>query len=315
MAGIKETPTNVRVYYKSMKDAYTLKREEALKNLVELRAKVDDLYNIVSTDFENNQKDYNINLNDYIEFKNNEYIDGKFLRTAKGIVINRDGNYELVGRNFDIYQLAKTQKDIVDIQKNIDFCNKLLNVTVNEYINLVKLFYSKVQEQMVINGYGYVFEGFMGWICINRAKNKFNGTRIDYQKTKERKAQLLAEGKKLYNKEEAEWCKQNGIEYKAEDGRVMQNMEYFYEIPLIGCKLPNGSDIKFQCADYRSHSLRGTTNKDILEQSGGDKYKICAYDVDMRTKLNICLQADKMLYTKFIRNENQTANVVRPIDR
>ena len=92
-------------------------------------------------------------------------------------------------------------------------------------------------------------------------------------------------------------------------------MEYFYEIPLIGCKLPNGSDIKFQCADYRSHSLRGTTNKDILEQSGGDKYKICAYDVDMRTKLNICLQADKMLYTKFIRNENQTANVVRPIDR
>ena len=39
MAGIKETPTNFRVYYTSMKNAYTQRKEEAtgvLKDLINL---------------------------------------------------------------------------------------------------------------------------------------------------------------------------------------------------------------------------------------------------------------------------------------
>lgn len=313
--GIKETPTNFRVYYASMKNTYTQKRKEALEVLEDLTSTLNNLYSTVSEDFKNNKKDFPINLEDYPEYKFNAYSNGTFLRVAKGIFMNHKGNYEAVGRNFDIYKLAKCQKDIYNINEDIKLYNKLLDLKVGEYGAILKAYYTKVQEKMIIDGYGYVFDGLMGWICINRAKYTSKKRNIDYKATKERKAQLLAEGKRIYNKEEAEWCEKNGLEYNAEDGRVFQNLEFVYEIPLLNCRLPNGSDIKFQTADYRGHHLRGKTNGDILLESGGDIHKICQYDVDIRTKLNICLEADKMLYTKFIRNENQQSSNIKSSSR
>lgn len=311
MAGIKETPTNFRVYYTSMRNAYTQKKEDSIKLLEELYKKVDSLRETIDKDFITNKKDYPINLYDYKEYKDNKYIDGTFLRVAKGVFANREGNYELIGRNFDIYELAKTQKDIIDTNKTIEFCNKLLNITIKEYSNFLKLYYTEVQKKLIIDGYGYVFSGMTGWICINRCHIIKKTPHIDFQATKERKAQLIAEGKKLYNKEEAEWCKANGIEYKAEDGRVYQDIDYIYEIPLIDCRLPNGNSIRFKTADYRGTSVRGKRNGDLLRESNGDKNKICQYDVDIRTKLYVCLEADETLYNKFIRNENQKASIVR----
>lgn len=311
MVGVKETPTNFRVYYTSMKDAYTQKKEEAIILLESLYKKVNELREIVDKDFTINRNDYPIDLNKYQEFKDNKYIDGSFLRVAKGILANRDGNYELIGRNFDVYSLAKAQKDIVDTNKTIDFCNKLLNITLKEYNNLIKLYYTEVQKKLILDGYGYVFAGMTGWICINRCHIIKRKPHIDFKATKERKAKLLAEGKKLYNKEEAEWCKANGIEYKAEDGRVYQNIEYVYEFPLLDSKVKDGANLKFTTSDYRSNKIRGKTNADLFREANGDKNKICDIDVDIRTKLYLCLEADDTLYNKFIRNETQKASVVR----
>lgn len=305
MAGIKETPTNFRVYYKSMKDAYTQKKEEAVVCLEDLRNTLNNLYETVSTDYANNRKDFLVNLDNFKEYKTNKYIDGKFLRVAKGVLINREGNYELIGRSFDVYKLAKVQKDIYDIEKDIILYDKLLALPIMKYAELLKLYYTKVHEFMILEGYGYAFEGNLGCICINRGKYAIDKRNIDYQATKERKAQLIAEGKRIYNKEEAEWCEKNGIEYDGVDCRVYQDLEYVYEVPLLYCRIPNGDAIKFTPADYRGHNIRGKSNKDILNETNGDKYKICQYDIDLKTKLNICLEADKTLYTKFIRNENQ----------
>lgn len=311
MTGVKETPTNFRVYYTSMKDAYTHKKEEAIGLLESLYKKVNELRETIDKDFTINRNEYPVDLNKYQEFKDNKYIDGSFLRVAKGIFANRDGNYELIGRNFDIYSLAKAQKDIVDTNKTIDFCNKLLNITLKEYNNLLKLYYTEVQKKLILDGYGYVFAGMTGWICINRCHIIKRKPHIDFKATKERKAKLLAEGKKLYNKEEAEWCKANGIEYKAEDGRVYQTVEYVYEFPLLDSKVKDGANLKFTTSDYRSSKIRGKTNADLFREANGDKNEICNIDVDIRTKLYLCLEADDTLYNKFIRNETQKASVVR----
>ena len=37
----------------------------------------------------------------------------------------------------------------------------------------------------------------------------------------------------------------------------------------------------------------------------GNTTKICELPLDLKTKVTLCDKADKILYTKFIRNENQ----------
>src|SRR5574344_1535168 len=101
--GIKETPTNIKVYYKSMINAVTQKKEQA----------VEAYENLVS-------------LDKYPEFISNTYNEGRFFKVAKGMFINRSNNYELVADLFNLYNLAKHQKDIHDIKKQIELYDKML---------------------------------------------------------------------------------------------------------------------------------------------------------------------------------------------
>ena len=108
-----------------------------------------------------------------------------------------------------------------------------------------------------------------------------------------------------YNKEEAEWCKRNNIEYDGVEFRVFKDNEYCYEFPLINCRIPNGRKYKLTVTDYRATSVRGKTNEQLIEEYKRDKNKICELPVDVKTKLSMCNEVDKTLYLNFIRNENQ----------
>lgn len=302
---IKEIPTNYRVYYKSMRNAYTQIRDEALSNLNKLEESEFNIYKTVDDNVESYKNEFNIDLYQYEEYKNNNYIDGTFLKTAKGAFINRKNNYTLVTDLFNLYNLAKKQKEIYDVKNDIELYDKILSLKLKDYNNILKVFYSKVHERMILKGEGYVFENQIGWTCINRCHIEKSSPHINFIATQKRREQLKAEGKRIYNKEEAAWCKANGIEYDAVDPRVYLNDEYCYEIPLLGCKLPNGYKYKLDITDYRNRSLRGKTNKELLLECNNDVESICNLPVDLRTKLNMCVEVDKTLYTNFIRNENQ----------
>ena len=94
----------------------------------------------------------------------------------------------------------------------------------------------------------------------------------------------------------------NNIEYNGVDGRVYSNHEYVYEIPLINCRLPNGRSFKLEPTDYRAYKVRGKTNQDLIEECNRDVDKICELPVDIKTKLTMSVEVDKMLYLNFIRN-------------
>lgn len=81
--------------------------------------------------------------------------------------------------------------------------------------------------------------------------------------------------------------------------------EYCYEIPLIASKMPNGNKLKLEISDYRHASLRGNTNDQLIELCNNDITKICELPIDLKTKVTLCDKTDKILYTKFIRNEGQ----------
>ena len=303
--GIKETPTNIKVYYNSMKEAITRKHKETVEAFDSLRLLMSISYEEIKSNIDVYKKDFKVDLTDYPEFIEDKYIDGTFLKVAKGMFINRKNNYKLVADLFNLYNYAKKQKEKHDLMHKIELYEKMLQVSVKEYTDILRIYMTEVHKKMVLNGEGYVFGENIGWICVNRCLIGKSKPKLDYAATKRKKEEIIKAGKRLYNKEEADWCKRNGLEYDAEDYRVFISKEYCYEIPLLNCKLPNGTKYKLDIADYRHASVRGKTNEDLIKECNYDTNKICELQVDLKTKVTLCDQADKILYTKFIRNEAQ----------
>lgn len=311
---IKHIATKYSDYYKVLKKQVTEERQQCLNNIDRKYELAKDLHTKIKGNIEV-YSDFGINLLGYKEFVDNTYITGKFHTAAKSLFINRKDNYNLVGELFELYNLAKYQKDIYNLNKELSKLDKILSLSSKEYNEILRIFYYKVIERMIKYGEGYSFEGCLGWLVINRCRLNKPRPKLDFAATKRNKEKLLAEGVELYDKNKEEWCRKNCIPYKATDYRVYLNKEYVYEIPLLNCSIPNGSKFRFECIDLRGAKLRGKTNVDILRECNSDIDKILALPLDMKTKLTICLEADKTLYTNFIRNENQEPLIIRKIDR
>ena len=306
MAKIKPMPVHIREYYKAMKEAYTQKKDEALNEREELISEVDSLQQDILERHEDYLK-YKINLSEYPEFINNEYTDGSFRKMCKGAYLNKNNGYELTADLHNLLKLADKQYRIYELKNQIELYNKILSVKTNEYVRYMREYFNEVHKKMIIEGCAYHFGNNIGDVLINRVKISSNRKYIDYKATKERKAEILAKGGRIYDKSEAEWCEKNGIEYKAEDGRVYLNNEYFYEIFMCNRRFSEASSFEFTPQDYRSVELRGKSNKQLIEECNNDLNKICELPIDMKSKLHMCVEVDKMLYTNFIRNEGQTS--------
>lgn len=311
---IKETPIGYKAYYKLMK-------ERACNRIEELKSEKDGLNDTIKVQHKTlvdnldiYKSNFNIDLSLYSEFVENKYINGKLYKIAEGLFLNRKNNYEIVSDLYSLYQYVKNQKKVNNLEKEIDKQYKLSKLTLKEYTEILRTFYTEVHKKLILEGKGYSFSGNIGWICVNRVILRRSKPIVDYAATKKREAELKQQGKRIYNKEEADWCKKNGIEYKAEDKRVFRKDEYIYEIPLIFSRLTNGSKLKLEITDYRHKSIRGKTNDELIELCNNDINKICELPIDLKTKVTLCDKVDKILYTKFIRNENQTALIPSKID-
>ena len=302
--GIKETPTNFRVYYTCMRENVEKEKAEALAAIDELTSEIITLHNKIENNLSIYITKYELNLGIYTEYLENRYINGELYKSAKRW-FEKEEERNIQPALWDLFNLANKQKNIYDLQRDIEHYNKLLNINLRQYTEILRVFYTEVQRQMILEGCGYAFEGSLGWICINRCKIDKQKPMIDFKKTKQRKAELMAKGEKIRNPEEERWCKERGIDYNAIDHRVYMRNEYCYEIPLLDCNITNGRKYRFATADYRGNALRGKTNEDILELADYSPESLVKLPLDIRTKLNLCVIADKTLYTKFIRNETQ----------
>lgn len=313
--GIKETPVNFRVYYTSMKRKYTKLKEDNIEHKETLLKEIDKLQTEISKTADNYKKEFNVELDKIEEFKQNKYIDGKFLKLAKGLFINRKNDYVLTSELYSLLTLANNQKAIHDIDVYNKKYDKILNLKLSEYNELLRVFYTEVHKHLILNGEGYKFDGHLGWTCINRVKVSKPGSKINYVETKRNKERLIAEGKKIYDETEAKWCERNGLDYDGVDYRVFMENEYYYEYPLINCTLEDGRKYKLKPTNYIGSSIRNKTNEDMIKESNGNKEYICELPLDIRRKLNICIEIDKTLYLNFIRNENQKSINATKADR
>ena len=306
MAQIKPMPVHIREYYKAMREAYTQKKDEALKEKEELISELEVLHSDILERYEEYLK-YKVNLSDYPEFINNEYNDGSFLRMAKGAYLNRQGKYELTSDLFTLLKFAKKQYRLYELNQNIETYNKILSIKTNDYVRYMREYFNVVHKKMILEGCAYHFGNSLGDVLINRVKYRSHRKAIDYKATKEKKAEIVANGGRIYNKEEAEWCERNGLEYKGEDGRVFLDSEYYYELILCNRRFKEAYSYEFTPQNYRAVEVRNKTNQQLIELAERDLNKICELPISLKIKLTLCNEVDKMLYTNFIRNENQTS--------
>ena len=302
--GIKEVSVSYRSYFKTMRASVRPKYEEAVALYEKKLLEEKELYNDVKLRLEIYKSTYKINLMDYDEFTENSYKTGIFYDACKTLFINRKKNYIATSPSYTLYKLSRLQKEVYDLKHKIDIYEKMLDVTMEQYRSILEAFYTEVHKHMIINGEGYVFEEPLGWVCINRCKIvKGRNKKLDFKATKENKEKLIAEGKRLWNKEEAEYAASIGADYNGVDYRIYLDAEYVYEFPVIGCRLTRDS-YRFYIPQSSRHS-REHTEEEFIELCNKDKEKICELNTDLKYKLKLCLKVDDLLYLNFIRNEAQ----------
>ena len=85
--------------------------------------------------------------------------------------------------------------------------------------------------------------------------------RIDHRKTALAKEKLIAEGKKPYNKEEAEIYKLRGLKYDGVPYVVYQEDTSFYNIDIVNNQYVAHQNLDFEHTEYYSRELRGKSHE------------------------------------------------------
>lgn len=290
---------NVPQYYKDFIEENKIKRERARITVDELTATIASKRSAIVPDVDK----FKYPVIDYPEFQQNKYINGRLENAAKGMFEDERKDPEMKHLCFRLVGYAVDLRKIYEETEKIRLYDKMINLSLKEYKRIVKIYYNAVERELILKGNGYRLEDKLGWICINRVLN--TGAKVcDFQATKRNKEKLIAEGKQIYNKDDAEYCRQHGIEYDAVDATVYKADEVWYEYCLLGSKI-QGRNLCFKAIDTKDIKLRPYSNEELLKLTNNDVNKIMDLDVSMKHKFVLCTQADKTLYTKFIRNEEQ----------
>lgn len=290
---------NVSQYYKDFIEETEIKRERARISVDELTASIVSKRSDIVPDVDK----FKYPVIDYPEFQQNKYINGRLENAAKGMFEDKREDPEMKRLCFRLIGYAIDLRKIYEETERIRLYDKMLNLSLREYRRIVKIYYNAVERELILKGNGYRLEDKLGWICINRVLN--TGAKVcDFDATRKNKKRLIAEGKEIYNKDDAEYCRQHGIEYDAVDATVYKADEVWYEYCLLGSKV-QGRTLCFKTVNTRDMKLSSYSNEDLLNLTNNDVNKIMDLDVSMKHKLVLCNQADKTLYTKFIRNEEQ----------
>lgn len=290
---------NVPQYYKDFIDENKIKRERARIAVDELTATIVAKRSAIVPDVDK----FKYPVIDYPEFQQNKYINGRLENAAKGMFEDERKDPEMKHLCFRLIGYAVDLRKIYEETEKIKRYDKFINLSFSEYKRIVKIYYNAVIRELVLNGNGYRLEDKLGWICINRVLN--TGAKVcDFAATLKNKRRLIAEGKQIYNKDEAEYCKAHGIEYNAVNATVYKADEVWYEYCLLGSRV-QGRMLCFKPVDTKDAKLRPYRVEEILKLVDNDVNKIMDLDLSMKHKFALCMKADKTLYTKFIRNEEQ----------
>lgn len=238
-----------------------------------------------------------------------------------------DGIYNpkrlLINKVYDKLEKYKAGEERIMLMQIVKYCNVLRKIgALNTYIRLAKKrseltfkqyrdyvakFYQYGVHKCCLEGYAYGYGYGLGDLMINRWTHDPKDDkckRMDYRKTALAKEKLIAEGKKPYNKKEAEIYKFRGLEYDGVPYVVYQEDVNFYNIDIVNNRYVAHQNLDFEHTEYYGLQLRGKSHEQNAAEIK-DKKEVYSIKADLRTKLRLYTLVDKNAYLNYIRNADQ----------
>jgi hypothetical protein len=284
---IESAETDIKVYSQELEEAVELKN--ACKEFL------DSYVNKINSK-------YNIDLNNFLEWSTESYnpeekLYRKIIRFIDGIDFGEDRVIF-----YNILKYCKILKNIKDLETLIVLCEKRKNMKPSEYEGYIREFMIKVHK-CILEGNGYKLSSGLGVLTICRWEIQKDLQRpiVDHLATTKNKERLLAEGKRLWNKEDALYHAKFGLPYDGVDYRIFKNITHFYELMFLRPKVFDFNNQDFQPTRYISTKLRGMTERDYADMCKSEE-EIFNLQVGIETKLNVFLMKYPHKYVHFIRN-------------
>lgn len=251
---------------------------------------------------------FEINLDKYKE----EIIDGNYHNNRLYSVVIR--KYNSITDNPDKILLIQLIKYCNIIEKEnrynkfLNIVNVRKNIKLKTYKKLVTLYYNKV-HQLVLEGYAYKFSNGIGYYnislwCLDKNAFKYKSV-LDYNETNKRKKELISKGIPLYNKEDAERCKELGIPYNGVEYKVYKTDRDYYEFKFVKSKLCADGNLEYKRTEYVNIKYKGISYTEMADKLCNSIEDIYNLQVDIRYKLNILLHKYPNKYLNFVRNDTR----------
>lgn len=194
--------------------------------------------------------------------------------------------------------------NIKNTTNQLELAKKKKELSFSDYRQYVVTYYAKVHK-FLLEGKAYRYNAGIGTLYINRVQIKGEGKKIDFHKTKLRKEELIKQGAKLYNKQDAEKAVFLGIPYDGIDYRVWLRAPAYYSLRFIHSKyFKNTYD--FQPISYIHQKYREYNQDQLAFEICRNNEDIYDLQIDLRTKITIYLKRNPERYINFIRDYNET---------
>lgn len=201
--------------------------------------------------------------------------------------------------------LIKYCSIITNIKNTIDdlnVANKKQNLSFSDYRQYIVTYYAKVHK-FLLEGKAYRYNAGIGTLYIDRIQIKAEGKKIDFHKTKLRKEELLKQGVKLYNKQDATKAEFFGIPYDGIDYRVWLRAPAYYSLKFIHSKYFK-KEYDFTPVSYIHQKYRDYTQEQLAFEICENNNDIYNLQIDLRTKIAIYLKRNPERFVDFDRKFN-----------
>ena len=192
--------------------------------------------------------------------------------------------------------------NIKDTITALNIANKKQNLSFSDYRQYVVTYYAKVHK-FLLQGKAYRYNAGIGTLYVDRTQIKGEGKKIDFHKTKLRKEELLKQGVKLYNKQDAEKALFLGLPYDGVDYRVWLRAPAYYSIKFIHSKYFK-KEYDFIPVSYIHQKYRDYNQDQLAFEICENDEDIYNLQIDLRTKITIYLKRNPERYINFIRDYN-----------